>query len=74
MEMKIGFVDSPRELVIQAQDAAAVEQEVNQLLEAGSGVLQVQDQRGRKYFVRVNTIAYVEFGEAQPRPVGFAGA
>lgn len=74
MDVKIGFVDSPRELAIQAAAAEGLEQQVSDALEQGTGVLKLQDQRGRKYLVRTSTIAYVEFGEAQPRAVGFAGA
>ncbi|MDO4928924.1 MAG: DUF3107 domain-containing protein [Corynebacterium sp.] len=74
MEIKIGFVESPRELVINAASDNDVQQQVTSALEAGEGILKLADQRGRNYVVRVSTVAYVEFGEGQPRAVGFASA
>lgn len=74
MEIKIGFIESPLELVINVAGHEELQQQVATSLKAGEGVLELADQRGRNYVVRVNTIAYVEFGEAQPRAVGFASA
>ncbi|MEJ5928416.1 DUF3107 domain-containing protein [Corynebacterium sp. H128] len=74
MDIKIGFADSPRELTfsteasqeeIQAAVAAAMDQD--------SGMLELADDRGRKYLIRNNRIAYVELGTATVRQVGFIG-
>ncbi|TRW81156.1 DUF3107 domain-containing protein [Mycolicibacterium sp. 018/SC-01/001] len=72
MEVKIGVTDSPRELVISsAQTPAEVEKLVTDALEAGSGVLALTDEKGRRYLVQAARIAYVEIGAADARRVGF---
>ncbi len=72
MEVKIGVTDSPRELMINsAQTPAEVEKLVTDALEAGSGVLALTDEKGRRYLVQAARIAYVEIGAADARRVGF---
>ncbi|MEW5808692.1 MAG: DUF3107 domain-containing protein [Actinomycetota bacterium] len=72
MEVKIGVTDSPRELTINsAQTPAEVEKLVTDALEAGSGVLALTDEKGRRYLVQAARIAYVEIGAADARRVGF---
>lgn len=72
MEVKIGVTDSPRELIINsAQTPAEVEKLVTDALEAGSGVLALTDEKGRRYLVQAARIAYVEIGAADARRVGF---
>ncbi|CAM3993042.1 hypothetical protein COFR110785_08360 [Corynebacterium frankenforstense] len=75
MELKIGFKDTPRELVIDAKgDAGAVSGEVRSALERGEGILELEDQRGQRYLLRVSEVAYAAVGADTPRTVGFAGA
>ncbi|KQB84119.1 DUF3107 domain-containing protein [Corynebacterium oculi] len=75
MDIKIGFQDSPRELVVHvAEDNAELKARIAQSLSGGEGVLELQDAKGRTYLVRTATIAYVDMGTAAPRAVGFAGA
>lgn len=72
MDVKIGVTDSPRELVLSsAQTPAEVEKLVSDALEAGSGVLALTDEKGRRYLVQAARIAYVEIGAADARRVGF---
>jgi hypothetical protein len=72
VEVKIGVTDSPRELIINsAQTPAEVEKLVTDALEAGSGVLALTDEKGRRYLVQAARIAYVEIGAADARRVGF---
>ncbi|KGI67387.1 DUF3107 domain-containing protein [Mycolicibacterium rufum] len=72
MEVKIGVTDSPRELILSsAQTPAEVEKLVSDALEAGSGVLALTDEKGRRYLVQAARIAYVEIGAADARRVGF---
>ena len=72
MEVKIGVTDSPRELIFaSAQTPAEVEKLVTDALEAGSGVLALTDEKGRRYLVQATRIAYVEIGAADARRVGF---
>lgn len=74
MDIKIGFSDSARELVVvsnQTQDEVLAL--VTAALADDAGVLQLADDKGRQYVVRNSRIAYVEVGKNQARQVGFAG-
>ncbi|NLU81949.1 DUF3107 domain-containing protein [Rhodococcus sp. HNM0569] len=72
MEVKIGLVDSPRELVITSEQTPdEVQKSVSGVLESGEGVLSLEDEKGRRYLIRAAKIAYVEIGVADPRRVGF---
>ena len=74
MEVKIGIADSPRELVFSSsQTPGEVEKAVSDALEKGSELLNLSDERGRKYLVQTSKVAYVEIGVADVRRVGFAG-
>lgn len=75
MDIKIGFTDTPRELVI----SSAGEQEqllatLRQALESNQPVVELADEQDRRYLVRSERVAYVEVGTSAPRHVGFAGA
>lgn len=72
MEVKIGVQYAPRELVIEsAQTPTEVEKIVTDAIDSDSGVLSLQDEKGRRIIVPVAKVAYVEIAEASPRPVGF---
>jgi hypothetical protein len=73
VEVKIGVSDSPRELVLNsAQTPSEVEKLVTDALAEGAGgVLALSDEKGRRYLVQTNKIAYVEIGAADVRRVGF---
>ncbi len=72
MEVKIGVQYAARELVIEsAQTPTEVEKIVTEAIESDSGVLSLQDEKGRRIIVPVSKVAYVEIAEASPRPVGF---
>ena len=72
MEIKIGFVNNPRELQINSdrqQDEVA--EELRGAL-AGDGPFEIGDDKGHRWVLRPDTIAYVELGSSAPRKVGFA--
>ena len=72
MEVKIGVSDSPRELVFNsAQTPGEVEKLVTAALSKESDVLSLTDEKGRRFLVQTNKIAYVEIGAADVRRVGF---
>lgn len=72
MEVKIGVQQSPRELSLESpQSPAEVEQAVNEAISAGSGVLSLRDEKGRRVIVPAARIAYVEIAEVDLRRVGF---
>lgn len=75
MDIKVGFADNARELVISTDlGQEEVAAKVAQALADESGVLDLGDEKGRRYLIRNSRIAYVEVGTASPRTVGFAGA
>ncbi|GAA2811395.1 DUF3107 domain-containing protein [Saccharopolyspora taberi] len=72
MEVKIGVVDSPRELTIASgQSPEEVEALVADALKNAEGVLALADDKGRRYIVPAVKIAYVEIGPAETTRVGF---
>lgn len=75
MDIKIGFVESPRELVI-TTDAKQEEvaDQVTEALSNDAATLQLTDAKGVRYVIRARQIAYVELGTTTQRFVGFAGA
>src|SRR3984957_5447233 len=72
VEVKIGITDSPRELAFSsAQTPGEVEELVNAALGAGSNVLSLTDEKGRRFVVNAAKSAFVEIGVADSRRVGF---
>jgi Protein of unknown function (DUF3107) len=74
VEVKIGIQSVPRELVVETDTPAdQVERDVSVALENASGhaVLAVSVAKGGKVLVPADKIAYVEFGGAEGRRVGF---
>lgn len=73
MEVKVGVLHTPREIVLEsAQTAAEVEDLVAAALKSVDGQLSLVDERGRKVIVPSNLIAYVEIAQSDVRRVGFA--
>jgi hypothetical protein len=72
VEVKIGITDSPRELVFTSvQTPSEVEALVSAALGKDSDVLGLTDDKGRRFLVNSDKIAYVEIGAADSRRVGF---
>ena len=72
MEVKIGIAESARELVVSSdQTPDEVQALVDDALK-GDGLLRLVDDKGRRYLVRANQIAYVEIAPAAAGRVGFA--
>lgn len=75
MDVKIGFSDTPRELVVSAAgDQQDVATKVREAVQNGSGVLELADDKGNSFVIRTECIIYAEIGPESPRTVGFAGA
>ena len=71
MEVKIGIVESPRELVVSSdQTPDEVQKLVDASLNGGDPLLKLVDDKGRRFLVRADQIAYVELAPAERR-VGF---
>lgn len=73
MEVKIGIKDTPRELVVSSGQAAEeVESLVADALKSADGIFRLTDDKGRKFLVPSDRIAYVEIAPTDVRKVGFA--
>ena len=73
MEVKIGIKDTPRELVVSSsQSPDEVEKLVADALNAGDGLFSLKDDKGRKFLIPGDRIAYVEIAPSDVRKVGFA--
>jgi len=72
VEIKIGVQNVARELTV---ESALTSEEVVSLVSAAltgtSGVLALDDEKGRKIIVPVAQLGYVEIGEQSVRRVGF---
>ena len=73
MEVKIGIADSNRELVFKTgMEPDDVRSRVETALTADAkAILELEDEKGRRYLVSTERVAYVEIGETARRPVGF---
>lgn len=73
MDIKFGFADTPRELVIRvAGEQETHQKSINEAL-ANNTVLQLEDEKGKKFIVRTDRVVYVELGSSSQHQVGFAG-
>ena len=72
MEIRIGIVNSGRELSFEsAQSVADIEKAVADALSGDSKVLRLTDEAGKFYLVPAATLAYIEVGSEKTRRVGF---
>lgn len=73
VEIRIGIVNTGRELVVQSnQDAADIEKAITQALATENGTLRLEDDKGHIYVVASRNLAFVEIGQEKSRKVGFA--
>lgn len=72
MEVRIGIRETARELTFEsAQAASEIEQAVASALTGSTKVLILSDNKGRKFVVPTDSLAYVEIGAEESRRVGF---
>lgn len=72
MEIRIGIVNTPRELTFETDETAqAVRDSVATALAGESAVLSLSDTKGNAYLVPTAALAYVQVGTEQARHVGF---
>ncbi|MGK2308433.1 DUF3107 domain-containing protein [Cutibacterium sp. V947] len=72
MEIKIGIVNTAREVSIDAQESAeSIEQQLKNSLSQPDAVLALTDAKGRKVLVPARGVAYLDLGQPNSRQVGF---
>ncbi|QKT08084.1 DUF3107 domain-containing protein [Gordonia sp. X0973] len=72
VEVKIGIIDSPRELAVQvADDSEKTFEAVSSALAGKTELLTLVDDRGSRFLIPAAKIAYAEVGSAEVRRVGF---
>lgn len=72
MEVKIGVLHSPRELVVEsALSQDEIQKVVADALASSSGVLSLDDDKGRRVIVPTGLVSYVEIAQPDVRKVGF---
>ena len=71
MEVKIGVVYAPRELVVETEVSPEdVEKALSKAIVDG-GIFSLVDEKGHRVVVPVDKIAYLEIAQADDRKVGF---
>lgn len=72
MEVKIGVLHTPREIVVESrQTPDEIQKLVADALKSVDGQLALTDDRGRRYIIPAYLVAYVEIAQADARRVGF---
>lgn len=72
MEVKIGVLHSPRELVVEsALSQDEIQKVVADALASTSGVLSLDDDKGRRVIVPTALVSYIEIAQPDVRKVGF---
>ncbi len=72
MEIRIGIINSARELSFETnQPAAEIEKAVSDALENEAKIIRLADDAGKVYLVPSATLAYIEVGSEKTRRVGF---
>ena len=73
MEIRIGILHAPREVVIEsAESVEAVQAAVDAAINENT-TLRLHDEKGRAVIVPAAHIAYIDIAAAEPRRVGFGG-
>lgn len=73
VEIRIGIVNTGRELIVQSsQSADAIEKAITEALATENGTLRLEDDKGHIYVVASRNLAFVEIGQEKSRKVGFA--
>lgn len=72
MEIRIGILNTARELSFESADSAAsIESAVAAALNGTAPFLKLSDDAGKVYLVPSATLAFIEIGDEKVRRVGF---
>ncbi len=74
IEVRIGVIDSPKELILELEDnPKELVEKVNTATGESTGLLWLTDSRGKQIAISVGKIAYLEIEPERTRTVGFGG-
>lgn len=72
MDIRIGIINSPREISFEsAQAASEIEKVVSDALESSAKFFKLTDDKGSVYLVPLESFGYIEIGSESTRRVGF---
>jgi len=72
VDIRIGIVNSPRELSFESsQTAAEIEKVVADALGSAATFVKLADDKGKVYIVPTVSLAYLEVGSEESRRIGF---
>jgi hypothetical protein len=71
MEIRIGIINSSRELTLDSEDSTEAIQETVRKALADELPLVLKDRRERQVLIPADKLAYIEFGDPVDRKVGF---
>lgn len=72
MDIRIGIINTPREITFESsQTAPEVEQIVTAAIEGGTPFVKLSDSKGKLFLVPTASVAYIEIGTESARRVGF---
>ncbi|WP_349901701.1 DUF3107 domain-containing protein [Parafrigoribacterium humi] len=72
MDIRIGIINSPREISFEsAQAASEIEKVVSDALESSAKFFKLTDDKGSVYLVPLESFGYIEIGSEATRRVGF---
>jgi hypothetical protein len=73
VEIRIGIINTVRELVIQTSASTAeLEKAIAEGLVSDNGTIRFEDEKGHIFVVASRNLAYVEIGVEKTRKIGFA--
>lgn len=75
MDIRIGIVNAPREVVLELPEDASLESvkaTINAGVNAGAGLVWLTDRKGRQTGFPADKIAYIEIGRADDQRIGFS--
>jgi hypothetical protein len=74
VDIRIGILNSPREINFEtSQPAAEIEKVVAAALDSGAKFLRLTDDKEKLYIIPTASLGYVEVGAEVSRRVGFVG-
>jgi predicted alternative tryptophan synthase beta-subunit len=74
VEIRIGILHAPREIVIESSETAEAIQTAVEAAIAAQATLQLNDEKGRVVLVPIANLGYIDIAAVESRRVGFGKA